>query len=173
MGAFINMNTMYRQDYVDLPLFEGLLPEQIGQIIPIIDEVRYDRDAVVFEQGQPADCLYILAEGEVVVRYKPYDGPPLIVTRIPSGGVFGWSSVLGRDVYTSASIAATKIVAYRISSASLMSLCGRNPDLGHILLERLAGVIAERMRNTHVSVLQLFSQGMETNGNFAKRIGEK
>ena len=53
------------------------------------------RDTHVFEQGQLSDYLYILTSGKVIIRYKPYDGPPLTVATIGPGGVFGWSAALG------------------------------------------------------------------------------
>ncbi len=129
--------------------------------------------AVIFEQGDLADCLYILLEGEVEVRYKPYDGPPLSVAHIIPGGVFGWSAALGRREYTSGAQAESECQVVRVRSASLHRLCECYPETGGVLLDRLAGVIAERLRNTHASILAMLSQGVDTNGNCAKRDGDQ
>jgi CRP-like cAMP-binding protein len=125
---------------------------------------------VIFEQGASAKYLYILQVGEVLVRFKPYDGPALTVARILPQGVFGWSAALGRDAYTSAAVTALPSEAYRIRASDLRTLCERVPDTGAIFLDRLAGVIAERLQNTHSEILTMLNQGIDRNGECSKRI---
>ncbi len=164
------MGSMFRQDYAQLSIFAGLNGDQIVQLLPYMVECHFSKDEVIFEQGQPADHLYILFSGEVVIQYKPYDGPPLTVARIETGGVFGWSAALGRDEYTSGAMAVEDSVAYRIRGENLQVLCEKYPETGMILLDRLAGVIAERLQNTHTQVLGILSQGMDMDGNCLRRL---
>jgi len=164
---------MLRQEHTDLAIFHGLSPEQIAAFSPYLEEVRLASGQAIFAQGQPASFLYILLWGEVVVRYKPYDGPALTVARILPGDVFGWSSALGREVYTSAAEAVCDGGAYRIQTSNLHHLCDSNPEAGGILLERLASVIAERLRNTHSSILALLSQGVDRKGGCLNHGGAK
>ncbi len=163
------MVTMFRQDYAQLSIFAGLDGNQISQLSPFIDECKFEKESMIFEQGQPAENLYILLSGEVVIHYKPYDGPPLIVARIESGGVFGWSAALGRDIYTSDAVAVADSVGLRIQGASLQKFCSQHPETGRILLERLAGVIAERLRSTHTQVLEILTQGVDSDSSCSKR----
>ena len=151
---------MFRQEYADFSIFAGLNGDQIGQLLPYMVECHFGKDEVIFQQGQPADCLYVLLSGEVMIRYKPYDGPPITVARIEPGGVFGWSAALGRDIYTSAAVAVHECVAYRLRGSKLPVLCEEHPETGLILLDRLAGVIAERLKNTHTQILGILSQGV-------------
>lgn len=167
--AFINIGSMFRQDYAQLSIFAGLDGNQISQLSPFMMECSFPRDQVIFDQGKPAEYLYILLSGEVAIHYKPYDGPPLTVARIEPGGVFGWSSALRRDVYTSGAIAVQESLAYRIRGSNLPVICNQHPETGKILLERLAGVIAERLRSTHTHVLGILTQGMDTKGSGTKR----
>jgi CRP/FNR family cyclic AMP-dependent transcriptional regulator len=164
---------MFRQEYANLAIFEGLDPKQIGLLTPLMEEVRFPKNAVIFEQGQPTSSLYILLEGEVLVNYKPYDGPPLNVARILPGGVFGWSAAVGHEQYSSGAMAAKDCVAYSIRPESLQKICDCDPDTGGALLERLASVIAERLRNTHASILGIISQGIDPSGGCSKKDGEK
>jgi CRP-like cAMP-binding protein len=160
---------MLRKEYAGLPIFDGLDAQQFQVISPFLEEVKHPADCVIFEQGQVADSLYILLEGEVQVRYKPYDGPPLSVARILPGGVFGWSAALGRDIYTSAAVCVLPVIAYRLRSQYLQQLCDCHPDTGGILLDRLARVIAERMRNTHPQILQILTEGVDPSGKCKPR----
>jgi CRP-like cAMP-binding protein len=159
------MLSMFGQDLANLQLFQGLSQEQLERLMSLMEPMFIPEKQIVFEQGQAAEYLYILIKGEVEIRYKPYDGPPLTVVRITPGGVFGWSASLGRKVYTSAAIALTECETYRISGHLLHHLCNQAPDIGGVLLDRLAGVIAERLRNTHSQVLTILTEGMDLNGD--------
>ena len=164
------MNSMFRQDFAQLSIFSGLNDEQISQLSPYMVECHFKRNQVIFEQGQRADHLYILLAGEVTVNYKPYDGPALTVARIEPGGVFGWSAALGRDIYTSGAVAVQDSLAYRMRGNNLAVLCDQHHDTGMILLDRLAGVIAERLRGSHTQVLGILSQGIDVDGNCLRRM---
>ena len=159
---------MFHQASASLAIFQGLSPEQIGAMSPFLEDIKLRKGYVVFSQGQSAQYLYILVGGEVQVRYKPYDGPALTVAHILPGDVFGWSSALGREVYTSSAEVVHSGAAYRILTGNLQHLCDSNPEAGNLLLERLAGVIAERLRNTHSSILALLSENVERKGGGAK-----
>jgi len=160
---------MYRQDYAQLSIFADLDGNQLNQLSPFIQECQFPKDYVIFEQGQPAEMLFILLTGEVVIRFKPYDGPPLTVARIEPGGVFGWSSALGRDVYSSGATAVQESTALCIRGSNLQVVCTQYPETGNILLERLASVIAERLRSTHTQVLGMLTQGMDAAAECPRR----
>jgi CRP-like cAMP-binding protein len=160
---------MFRQDYARFSIFEGLDESQIGQLTPYLVECQFPPDYIVFEQGQPAENLFILLSGEVNIYYKPYDGPTLTVAHIEPGGVFGWSAALHRDCYTSAAVTMRESLAYRIRGINLQAIRERYPETGQLLLERLAGVIAERLRSTHTQVLGILSQGLDTSANLSQR----
>ncbi len=156
---------MFRQDLALLPIFTDLNRQQLQLIEPLLKPVRFAANEVIFEQGQQAEYLYILTEGQVLVRYKPYDGPPLIVARIATGGVFGWSSALQREEYTSSAVAVGASEAFQIRGQRLQELCCQDPETGSILLDRLAGVIAERLRTTHSTIVAILGKGMDVNGD--------
>lgn len=160
---------MFRQGYAQFSIFAGLDGDQINQLSQFIEERRFPKDCVIFEQNHSADRLYILLSGEVVIRYKPYDGPPLLVARIEPGGVFGWSAALRRDAYTSGAQAAQDSTAYCMNGADLAVICRTYPETGRIFLERLASVIAERLRSTHSQVLKILTQRIEMDGRSFQR----
>jgi CRP-like cAMP-binding protein len=162
---------MFRQELEALPIFEGLRAEQLETLSPLLDVVELPSQAVVFVQGQMADYFYILGDGEVTVRYKPYDGPQLIVAHITRGGVFGWSAALRHAVYTSAAVAETECRAYRMEGKRLERLCRKNPETGTILLERLADAIAQRLDSTRTQVLEMLNAGMDCAAVAAERGG--
>lgn len=151
---------MFRQDLANLAIFDGLTADQISMIDSLLETVNFEIDALIFQQDHSADYLYILLNGEVEIGYKPYDAPRLTVTTIQPGGIFGWSAAMGRLVYTSSAQAKTACQVYRLNSGQMRDLCNASPETGQLLLYRLAGVIAQRVSNTHSQVLAIISQGM-------------
>jgi CRP-like cAMP-binding protein len=144
----------------NLPLFQGFTDEQRAQVKPLFLPCDFYAGSAIFEQGAPAEYLYAVVLGEVVVNFKPDDGPPITVARVQPGGMVGWSATLGSRRYTSGAICETYTQLLRISGSDLRRLCERHPDTGVLLLDRLAAVIAERLDSTHDLVVSLLKMGL-------------
>ena len=106
--------------------------------------------------------IYVLTSGQVAIQFKPEDGDTITVTEIKEGGVFGWSSALGRQTYTSCAVCLDESETLSLLGDELRELCATHPETGVIILERLAEVIASRLRNAHAHVVEMLQQGMRT-----------
>jgi CRP-like cAMP-binding protein len=148
-----------------LSIFRDMTEEQQNLLLPLITLDHIPSGQVIFKQGDKATHLYILECGMVDILFKPNDGPELLVSRLTSGGVFGWSSTLGRVSYTSAACSVMDSEAYRFDGAELRKLCEEHPDTGVVILDRLALAIAERLESTHGKVMSVLSQGMDLKYN--------
>lgn len=143
-----------------LSFFQGLTMEQVERLQTLFIPWNCDADTVIFEQGEPADTLYLVVSGEIIVQFKPDDGPAIQVARVRDGGVVGWSAALGSRAYTSGAMTTVETDMLRVRGSDLRNLCVQEPQLGEVLLDRLAGVIAERLRSTHAQVLSLLELGL-------------
>jgi CRP-like cAMP-binding protein len=114
----------------------------------------------VFAQGDPALHLYILVEGQVAIRYRPFDGDPLTVSTIAPGGVFGWSAFLARMTYTSSAIGEQAGRALAVAGIDFRALCEEHPRTGILIVERLADVIAGRLTGTRQAILDMLNRGV-------------
>lgn len=141
-------------------LIEDFSEEHVEVLKPIIEDVRFDIDQVIFYQGDPANYLYFVLDGKVSIRFKPEDGPELTVSDVDRGDVFGWSSALGSHMYTSSAICLESGLFIRVEGEDLKSLCQEHPETGILILNRLAGVIARRLRGTHEQVVALLNRGL-------------
>lgn len=144
-------------------IFQGLTLEQRTLVQPLFVPVKGAAGDVIFEQGDQAEFLYILFDGEVSIRYKPDDGPQLSIARVRSEGVVGWSAALGSPCYTSSAVCMTDCKMLRVRGENLRSIYEHHPETGEVILERLAAMIAERLRNTHEHVIALLEQGLKFN----------
>jgi CRP/FNR family cyclic AMP-dependent transcriptional regulator len=144
-----------------LPMFrEGLQADEVELLAPHFNEESVPAGAVLFPQDSRADKLYVVLSGRLEIRFKPYDGEILTVAELKEGGVLGWSSVLGRRNYTSSAVAIEDSRVLSIRGQALRRLCETHPKTGVVILERLAEVIAERLRSTHEHVVRMLQEGM-------------
>jgi CRP-like cAMP-binding protein len=148
-----------------LSLFQDFSPEQCALLRKLFQPCHELAGTLLFEQGAPAEHLYLVVDGEVHIRYKPDDGPVLMVARVRVDGVVGWSAALGSPLYTSSAVCATDCYMLCVRGEDLRKLYARHPETGRQVLERLAAVIAERLRNTHHHVVELLEQGLRVEVN--------
>lgn len=137
------------------------LDEKVLQLVaPLFERYACPAGTVVFEQGDPALYLYLILRGSATIRYKPYDGPPLDLTQIPTGGAFGWSAVVGATAYTSWAVAREDMQAMRIRGTSLRALAVRHPEAGRIILDRLAETVSNRWKDANRQVRDILEQAV-------------
>jgi len=143
-----------------LTIFQGFSLEQLELLRPLFIFFFVPPETTLFEQGDPAECFYILIEGEVAIRYKPDDGPALIIARVRSEGVIGWSAAIGSPHYTSSAICTSKCKILRVRSTALRQLHEAQPVIGSMFLEKLAALIEARLRSNHPQLMTLLEQGL-------------
>ncbi len=136
----------------DNHLLKSLGPEPWNLLAPFLESVHMPAGMAVFEQGDEATHLYLLLRGRVTISFKPHDGSQIVVARLRSGDVFGWSSVVGGRTYTSSAVCVTKIEALRIRGTDLRRVCQEHPQAGGLILERLAETVSPRWKNAREQI---------------------
>jgi len=140
-----------------VPLFKGLDNNTLQLLEPLFETYSCSAGEVIFEQGDPAHYLYLILEGTIEVRYKPYDGPPLTITNLEQGSIIGWSAVIGNTAYTSGAVCKEDCQAIRMSSRDLHELCAREPGAGRIILDLLAESVSSRWQDARSQIQMLLN----------------
>ena len=124
-------------------LFQGMSTEFMGEVSRNLTGESHTKGEVLFEAGDPADFLYVLEEG----RVRLSSGDRGIVTHIVEkpGEALGWSSLVGRDVYSSSAECLSDTTLIKIGKVSLNEIFDRHPVCGLLLFRRLAGMLGERL----------------------------
>jgi CRP-like cAMP-binding protein len=139
------------QKYASLAFFDGLVASDLDALAPFFTSTTYVAGTVIFEQGDQAEYLYVVASGEVSIHYKPDDGPTMTVARIQPGNIFGWSAATGNEKYTSGAVCSLDSEILYIRGDELRYLCRTNPRIGDVLLGYLSKVIADRQKSRAIS----------------------
>ncbi len=142
-----------------IPLFNDLNEETLQIIEPLFEPCTCHK-GTIFKQGDPAIHLYLVVKGGVDIFYKPYDAPPITITGVKSGGIFGWSAISRNTLYTSGAICQAKCQVMRIQGSDLRALCIQHRQEGEILLDRLAESVSTRWQDAHSQVRDILFQGV-------------
>jgi CRP-like cAMP-binding protein len=148
------------EEFHRLPIFRDLEIQQLCALEALFERYACVEDALIFEQGQPADFLYVLLSGTVVIQFKPEDGPPISITRLKSGDIFGWSAAIGSPCYTSGTRSLEPVEALRIRAEDLKQLRQTQPVISGMILDRFAAAVSSRWHNADEQVKSMLERGM-------------
>jgi len=137
---------------LDAPFLKDLTREQNDLLLPLFEPFTVPLGTVIFKQGDEAAYLYIILQGKVAILYKPYDGPQITITHLHEGDIFGWSSVVGSETYTSDAQSTTKLETLRIRGADFRKLYYEHPDDCRSVLEKLAEAVSPRWLDAKIQI---------------------
>jgi CRP/FNR family transcriptional regulator, cyclic AMP receptor protein len=151
---------MSPKELADNWLFQNLTPAQLDQLATLFTPASFQAGDMIFRQGDPADRVYVLDRGEVELRHHAEDGGCLTIAVIRPRGILGWSAALGRARYTSFAICTQDAAILKVKGADLRGLVESEPDLGRLLLGRMALVVAGRDEGAHGHLARLIRNEM-------------
>ncbi len=114
----------------------------------IAEERRYRSGATIFREGDPADGMYLIAEGAAVIVRKSNTGEPRIVATVTEGQSFGEIGLLVDRPRQASAIAGTDLIALKITRLALDLLHKSAPDMAYMMYQQLARSLAEQLLHT-------------------------
>ena len=145
-----------------IPWFSGLRAEHLAKIAEISLVRHFKSGERFFQEGDKQDNIYVLTAGRVALdMFVPHHGKMRIST-IEEWDVFGWSSVTpGVHQRTAGAVAVLDGETLAIDAEKLRQLCEKDHDLGFLVMRRLAGVVASRLMETRLQLLDMFGEPTE------------
>jgi len=140
----------------DVPLFQGLTPEQLELIAGCGSNVHFSEGELLFRDGEEADTFYVLRHGGVALEtFVPARGAVTIET-IDAGEVVGWSWLFAPYRWHFDARALSLVRATSFDGACLRGKCEADPVLGYALMTRFAQVMIERLQSTRLRLLDVY-----------------
>lgn len=141
-----------------IPWFQMVSAKHFEQIAQISKLVTYEKDELIFKQGDRQESLYIVIEGRVGIElYSPVRGYLRVYTAEPMD-VVGWSSVtpvVRQRTASARAVLASRLVA--LDAQKLNQLCDQDTELGYLVMRRLANVAASRLMICRLQLVDLFA----------------
>lgn len=131
-------------------LFPGVPEHLLWEAVARAEQLRLERDRVVFEEGDEGDAFYLIRSGQVKVARRPVDGGEreIVLSYLTAGSFFGETALLSQAPRTAtvATIFPTELI--RLSRDDFELFLGRHPELRELVEEkleerRLASLVAE------------------------------
>src|SRR5215207_8088153 len=127
-----------------VPLFQALDDDQIGQISGLLKERRYHKGDIVFHQGDPGGCLYLVTSGRVRIFLNSVDGREATVRFYGPNSAFGEFSVLDGEPRSASAAAVDDVTTLVLYREEFMGLLRQHFEL----VERMFVMLTERLRYT-------------------------
>jgi CRP-like cAMP-binding protein len=133
-------------------LFQGLTSDQLNRLASISQREMYEADALIFSQGTPGDKMYIVADGQVEIRFDDPDGNDHTALYLGSGQIFGEMALLDQGS-RSASVLAVQsgTEVYVISSQDFLTLCSTDTAIGYIMMRNMALDLSFKLRHKNLN----------------------
>ena len=110
----------------------------------------------IFDQGEHSSCLYVIVEGQVLLQRTVNIGDKVAtwpLGRLGRGRAMGWSAVLyGPRHATASAICQQPGRVICVEGTRLRSLLEERPELGFKVMDKLACLLGERLREVFNTV---------------------
>ena len=136
---------------VDSPLFSGLEPEQARSVLDSLARLSVPRGDVLFHEGEPGDCLYVIRTGKVKLGRRSNDGRENLLAVLGPGELLGELSLFDPGLRTATATALTDAVVLQMGHDELAKWLATTPSVAEHLLRTLA----RRLRRTNEALADL------------------
>ena len=135
-----------------IPLFEGLSEDELEEIDKICIRETYNKDTIMFFEGDPGNRCYIILKGEVrISKYIPNIGEEALAV-LKEGDYFGEMALIDNFPRSAHAIANTAIEVLAINKEALDKVLIADRELGYKLLWTFTRTLSKRLRETNEKV---------------------
>ncbi|HKO16676.1 MAG TPA: aspartate ammonia-lyase [Gemmatimonadaceae bacterium] len=131
---------------------EGLTESALHQLSRILEPVRYDCDAVLFEEGAPRTFMAILASGAVAIE-KSVQGRPQRLATLGAGEAVGEGLLLDDSPHGTSARVVQPAQAFVLSAERVEGMLRDAPALYAALVGRAARAISRRLAATDATLV--------------------
>ena len=134
-----------------IPSFSGLAESQLNDIKQIVVEKKFNKDDIIFLEGDEGKGFYIVADGLVKVFKTSSEGKEQILHILGPGEPFGEVAVFAGRSFPANAMALSKSRLLFLPRLAFVDLITRNPSLAMNMLS----VLSMRLRQFTVQIESL------------------
>ena len=138
------------------PFVAEFEPRHVERLAALGREVRFDREHIIFREGDESSEFYLIVTGLVSLEIAA-PGHTFRVQTLFAGDELGWSALLtGRGKHFQARTL-ERVDALAFEGADILAACQEDTAFGFAFMHRLLGVVAGRLQATRLQVLDMHS----------------
>jgi len=123
-------------------LFKSLTADQLRKVADSSRIRHHHRGHLLFLQGDPAPCFFLVLEGWVTVYRDTPDGDHTVIHVVRPGETFAEPAALNLGVYPASAEAATDCQVLEIPASTLKNLLAEDPSIAL----RVIGQLSQRLK---------------------------
>jgi voltage-gated potassium channel len=134
-------------------LFRELDDEHLALVAKMSTHHLFDAGTIVHRQGAVADLIHVIEEGLVGIILEV---GPLAQRQVQAAAnfeSFGWSAMIPPYTRTATVKALEKTKVIVFNGRELAAFCTSHPEVGFKIMQAVARVIAERLRQAYIQLL--------------------
>jgi CRP/FNR family transcriptional regulator, cyclic AMP receptor protein len=138
------------------PFAKGLQPQHIEKLAGLANQVRFEKDQIIFRQGDESSFFFLLLAGKVCLEVSAL-GRTLRVQTVSEGEVLGWSSIVPSREKQFQARALNSVRALAFDGARVQEACEQDCTMGYAMMRRLLGVVADRLQALRLQLLDIYT----------------
>jgi CRP/FNR family cyclic AMP-dependent transcriptional regulator len=138
-------------------IFDGLETRDINKVLKIASGKKFEKDQVVFNEGELGDCFYLIIDGTVRV-IKKIDGEDIEeVAVLKSGDYFGEMALIDGQPRSASVIALETSKLLEVKNSQFIKIIMNDDNFARKVLWAFCSTFARRLRATN-ALLGQFSK---------------
>jgi len=138
------------------PFAAGFEPRHVEKLATLATQTRFERDQIIFREGDDWPEFYLIVSGLVALEIAA-PGHTFRVQTLFAGDELGWSALLMGKGKQFQARTLERVDALSFEGADLLAACHEDTLFGFILMQRLLGVVSERLQATRLQLLDMHS----------------
>jgi CRP/FNR family cyclic AMP-dependent transcriptional regulator len=138
------------------PFVVNFETRHVERLATLAKDVRFERNHVIFREGDDCSEFYLVVNGLVALEIAA-PGHTFRVQTLFAGDELGWSALLMGSGKHFQARALERVDALAFEGADLLAACREDTAFGFALMQRLLGVVAERLQATRLQLLDSYS----------------
>ena len=126
------------------PFLIGMRPADVALVAHGAEELEFEAGEVIFREGEPANRLYLIQTGKVVLEARKGSRTGTL-QKLQGGDVLGWSWLFPPFTWHFTAIATEPVRVFACNGGHLLVACEENPAFGYELMKRVAQIMIHRV----------------------------
>ena len=144
--------------------FHGLAERELEAVADAGTVEDRPAGAIVFEQGEPSDALYVVERGSVVVSKHVHNEVDIVLTRFQPGDFFGEMGLFDEAPRSATAQADVESHLWMLKRAAFNEILTKHTEIAAKICYRMVGVFIHRLRATNEQAREAVRWGLEATG---------
>ncbi len=158
--------------FSDIKLFEGLSNEEVREMVRACELVSFEPGDTLFEQGDEADALFIVGQGELEVVAQSTLGEKVVLAVLGAGTVVGEMSLIQGGPRSATVESVSESEVFRLDHDTFEEMRKQQSPAAYKIILGLAATVGERRRETDARIQEVFSDPASHIDSFESQLHE-